>query len=79
MPATLSKSSAAPATRKNSGASPPPPARDHFPRRREFLALPLARRREILKAQALAACGYYTHSSDWREWEAADLTRHSSE
>jgi hypothetical protein len=55
------------------------PAQSRFPRRREFLALPLARRREILKAQALAARGFYAHSSDWREWEAADLTSRTNE
>jgi hypothetical protein len=74
MPTTLPKSSAAPAARKISAESRSAPVQTHFPRRREFLALPLAQRREILKAQALAARGYYTHSSDWREWEAADLT-----
>jgi hypothetical protein len=68
MQTALQKSCAARAPRKISAGSAPTLARSPFPRRREFLALPLARRREILKAQALAARGYYTHSSDWRQW-----------
>ena len=79
MQTTLQKSSAARALRKASIASHPAPAQSFFPRRREFLVLPLARRREILKAQALAARPYYTHSSEWREWEAADLTSQTNE
>jgi hypothetical protein len=39
----------------------------------------MARRREILKAQALAAREFYTHSTDWREWEATDLTSRTHE
>ena len=42
--------------------------------RREFLTLPLRRRRQILKAQAAAALPHYAESTEWREWEAADLT-----
>ncbi|HYV27602.1 MAG TPA: hypothetical protein VFA77_08730 [Candidatus Eisenbacteria bacterium] len=47
--------------------------------RRKFLRLPLAQRRKILKAQALAARTYYAQSIDWREWEAADLTSPADE
>jgi hypothetical protein len=71
MQTTLEKSCASRAPRKMSAGSASAPAQPHFPRRRDFLALPLARRREILKAQALAAREFYAHSSDWREWEAA--------
>ena len=45
-----------------------------FSSRREFLALPLAKRREILQTQALKARKIYTQSREWREWESADLT-----
>jgi len=79
MQTTLQKSSAARIPRKASIGSRPAPAESCFPRRREFLALPLARRREILKAQAMAARPYYIGSSDWREWEAADLTSQPNE
>ena len=47
--------------------------------RQEFLGLPLAQRRKILHAQALAARTHYTHSAEWREWEAADLTSAADE
>ena len=54
------------------GASP---IRHRFRERREFLVLPLAQRREILKAQALSARVCYADSTEWREWERADLTQ----
>jgi hypothetical protein len=41
--------------------------------------LPLAQRREILKAQAAIAREHYTESAEWREWEAADLTSQADE
>jgi len=74
MQTTLEKSGAVREPRKTSAGSRAVPAQSSFPRRREFLALPLARRRQIMKAQALAAREFYNHSSQWREWEAADLT-----
>lgn len=43
--------------------------------RAAFLRLPLKRRRQLLKAQAIAARGHYAQDTAWREWEAADLTR----
>jgi hypothetical protein len=46
----------------------------HPLQRREFLTLPLRRRRKILKAQAAAALPHYAESTEWREWEAAALT-----
>jgi hypothetical protein len=45
-----------------------------FYQRRKFLELPLEKRREILKAQALNARAYYTQAKDWREWQSADLS-----
>lgn len=42
--------------------------------RREFLQLPIARRRQLLKSQALSAQAYYAKDNDWRVWETADLT-----
>jgi hypothetical protein len=79
MQTTMQKSCGARSPRKISAVSRLTPAASRFPQRREFLALPLARRREILKAQALAARGYYAQSTDWREWEAADLTSRTNE
>ena len=78
VPTTLRKS-AAPASRKASARTRPLPARLGFPQRREFLELPLAQRRELLKAQAADARAYYTASTDLREWEAADLTSPADE
>jgi hypothetical protein len=79
MQTTLTIPPAARTPRKISRMSrPAPPGRD-FPRRREFLALPMAKRRGILQHQASAARGYYARTSEWREWEAADLTSRQHE
>jgi len=61
-------------TRKGTAQSRLSQAQTRFPQRRQFLALPLARRREILKAQARDARSYYAESNAWREWVSADLT-----
>jgi hypothetical protein len=77
-PKTLRKP-ASHASGKVSVRSLPSPIPPCYPQRRKFLALPLAQRREILKAQAALARGHYTESPEWREWEAADLTSQADE
>jgi hypothetical protein len=56
-----------------SAAGRPAVKASNFPQRRKFLALPLEKRREILKAQASDARAHYARSTEWREWESAEL------
>ena len=49
-------------------------AKDCTSPRRQFLNLSAPERRRLLRAQAQAARNYYEKSSEWREWEAANLT-----
>jgi hypothetical protein len=41
--------------------------------RRRFLTLSPVQRREILEKQAKLARSYYEQSTEWREWERANL------
>ena len=75
MTETIMRKPARPAAGNTSNAPgharPRPP---RFASRKVFLRLPLSERRRILKAQALAARTYYANATEWREWDAADLT-----
>lgn len=67
---TLSK----PRTRSNAHSQSNAPGNVKTIRGAKFLRLSATQRRQVLKAQALAARTHYLRDGSWREWEVADLT-----